>query len=181
MSVLRALVWIVLVVVIVGLSWFGGWIPHGDDARGTASDSTPERRAGGLSARQFVVAGIRPHASEADVFQALGRPDLSTTAHYDPSIGDSVANWTYDGINVEIVGHAVLKLHCAATRCSTGDGVAVGDSRGHVMRVYGTPGTVETINDQETLRYAGRLAECTLNFSIRDGAVAGIDLVCDGS
>jgi hypothetical protein len=177
---LQKLTWIVLAAVVAFLVWFG-WLSDrvGDRAANDDAPSTTHRR--GLSDQRLSVVGLRPRASESAVLQTLGRPDVASSPKYDASLGDSVSNWTYDGVLVEMVGHEVLKIHCSATRCATADGVAVGDPRSHVLGAYGSPRSVETVNDLESLRYAGSIAECSLNFIIRGELVAAIDLVCDGS
>ena len=176
----RAL-FIIVVVLVAALAWFGGWIPHGDSDSGGGADSTTPHRARGLSARQLSVAGLQDRSSEQAVFQALGRPDVASTPRYDPTLGDSVSTWQYDGILVVMRDHSLVKIHCSASRCESADGVAVGASRSQVISVYGSPRTIETVDDKETLRYAGTIAECSLNFVINNGAVAAIDLACDGS
>lgn len=171
--------WIVLAAVIAFLVWFG-WLSDRINIGAAPDSTTATPRARGLSTQQLSVAGVRPGSSENEVTQALGRPDVALPPHYDASLGDSVSNWTYDGILVEVAAHGVVKVHCSATRCATADGVAVGDSRSHLVSVYGPPRAVETISDLEVLRYAGRVAECSLNFTIKGDAVATIDLNCTG-
>jgi hypothetical protein len=150
------------------------------DSDSGGGDTAASRRPRGLSSGQLSVAGIGPGSSEEDIHDALGRPDVASPAHYDASLGDSVSNWTYDGILVDVVGHRVARIRCSATRCGTADGVHVGDPRSRVLKAYGPPRSVETM-DNEVLRYAGTVAECTLNFTIRDEAVATIELDCEGS
>ena len=170
----------IVVALVLAMAWFGGWIPHGSGDSGDGTDSTPHR-ARGLSSSQLSVAGLRFRSSEDQVFQALGRPDVASPPRYDPSLGDSVSNWQYDGIAVLMKDHGVVKVRCSATRCASENGVAVGDSRDKVIRTYGTPRTIETVDDREMLRYSGSVAECSLNFTIKDGSVSTIDLACDGS
>ena len=177
--VVRVLFFIV-VAVVLAMAWFGGWIPRalGMDEQG--ADSTPARPHG-LASNQLVVAGLRFRSSEEQVVQAIGRPDVASPPRYDPSLGDSVSNWQYDGILVLMKDHGVVKVHCSATRCATANNVAVGDSRDKVIRTYGNPRTIETADEKEMLRYSGTVAECSLNFTIKDGSVSTIDLACDGS
>jgi hypothetical protein len=177
--VVRVLFFIV-VAVVLAMAWFGGWIPHALGLDEQGADSTPPRPHG-LASKQLVVAGLRFRSSEEQVFQAIGRPDVASPPRYDPSLGDSVSNWQYDGILVLMKDHGVVKVHCSATRCATANDVAVGDSRDKVIRTYGTPRTIETADEKEMLRYAGTVAECSLNFTIKDGSVSTIDLACDGS
>ena len=178
--VVRVLFFIV-VAFVLAMAWFGGWIPHalGRDEQG--ADSAPPPRARGLSSGQLSVAGLRFRSSEEQVVQAIGRPDVASPPRYDPSLGDSVSNWQYDGILVLMKDHGVVKVHCSATRCASANGVAVGDSRDKVIRTYGSPRTIETADEKELLRYSGTVAECSLNFTIKDGSVSTIDLACDGS
>jgi len=162
------------------LAFAAGCVGSSDSDNSGGGDGAASRRPRGLTSGELSVLGLGARASEQSVLDALGRPESGTAATYDASMGDSVATWTYDGILVKIAGHEVVNIHCSATKCATADGVQVGDSRSKVIRTYGPPRSVET-TDTEVLRYWGRVAECSLSFTVREESVTAIDLACDGS
>jgi hypothetical protein len=146
----------------------------------TSSDRRPPASAahrGRLAEQQLTVLGLRSGSPEAAVTNALGRPDLASPEQFDPSVGDSVSTWSYDGILIKLQAHAVASVHCSAVQCATADGIRIGDSRTKVLDVYGSPRLVET-TDTELWRYSGGASECWLDFTIKDGLVAAMDLSC---
>jgi hypothetical protein len=156
---------------------------HGSDDQRVGSSSSGRRppasaaRRGRLADAQLSILDLRMGSPERAVTGALGRPDVASPARFDPSVGDSVSTWTYDGVLVTIAAHAVVSIHCSAVKCITADGIRVGDSRTKVLEVYGSPRVVETM-EAESWKYSGTASECWLDLTIKDGLVAAMDLSC---
>ena len=156
---------------------------QGSDTPGTAAASASLRRPASMGRRgrladgQLTLLGLRPGSPEAAVTDAFGRPDVASPVHFDPSFGDSVSTWSYDGVTVTVAAHAVVSIHCSAARCATADDIRIGDSRTKVLDVYGPPRLVET-SDAESWRYSGTNSECWLDLTIKDGLVAAMNLSC---
>ena len=124
------------------------------------------------------IIGINIASKRNEIIEILGNPK-SINNHYSELTDSPTMTFKYKDIEILIINESIYGLKCSSNQCKTNLGIAVGDTKTDVIKIYGNGNPPYDLAGKDSLSYPFIGLDSYLIFHFEDSRVVEIEYFVD--